>query len=258
MRVSIDPEGTEIGVIHDLVDFSGKKVLEVGSGDGRLTWRYADRAASVLALEPNSEKIDRAIDGMPEPLRSKVHFRVGDIADAELAQQAFDVAILSHSLCCIEKEGVVHALRRIHRSLQPEGVLLDLHPQPEPAGVEVWQGGRVERLGHLDQEEDMIDIFEARDRLDLVEEDGWYVTERRRFFDLLSHFPSAEDWLEYQAREEYTGVASDELLASAIRLLSTRDGEFVVREPIRGSLLKRLPRPGSDNPSPGFGALPGE
>lgn len=151
----------------------------------------------------------------------------------------------------------MHALRRIHRSLRPEGVLLDLHPQPEHAGVEVWQGGRVERLGDVGQEEDIRDILEARDRLDLVEGEGWYITERRRFFDLLSHFPSAEDWLEYQEREGYTGVVSEELLASANRLLATGNGEFVVREPIRASLLKRLPRPGSDDPSPGLGALPG-
>ncbi len=152
----------------------------------------------------------------------------------------------------------MHALRRIHHSLRPEGVLLDLHPQPEHAGVEVWQEGRVERLGHVGQEEDITEILEARDRLDLVEREGWYITEGRRFFDLLSHFPSPEDWLEYQAREGYTGMVSKELLASANRLLATGDGEFVVREPIRASLLKRLPRPGSDDPSPGFGALPGK
>lgn len=152
----------------------------------------------------------------------------------------------------------MHALRRIHRSLRPEGVLLDLHPQPEHAGVEVWQGGRVERLGHVGQEEDISDILEARARLDLVEGEGWYVTERRRFFDLLSHFPSTEDWLDYQEREGYTGVVSEELLASANRLLATGNGEFVVREPIRASILKRLPRPGSDDPRPGFAALPGK
>lgn len=98
MMVSIDPEGTEIEVVHDLVDFSGKKVLEVGCGDGRMTRRYADRAASVLALDSNAEKIQRAIDSTPEQLRSRVRFRVADIADAELAQEAFEVAILSHSL----------------------------------------------------------------------------------------------------------------------------------------------------------------
>jgi hypothetical protein len=124
--------------------------------------------------------------------------------------------------------------------------------------VEVWQRGRVERLGHVGQEEDIRDILEARDRLDLVEGEGWYITERRRFVDLLSHFPSAQDWLEYQEREGYTGVVSEELLASANRLLATGNGEFVVREPIRASLLKRLPRPESDDPSPGLGALPGK
>ena len=152
----------------------------------------------------------------------------------------------------------MHALRRIHRSLRPEGVLLDLHPQPEHAGVEVWQGGRIERLGNVGQEEDIRDILEARDRLDLVEEEGWYVTERRRFFDLLSHFGSTEDWLEYQEREGYTGVVTEELLASANRLLANGKGEFVVREPIRASQLKRLPRPGRDDPSAEVGAPSGK
>lgn len=100
MRFSIDPEGTEIGVIHELVDFSGKTVLEVGCGDGRMTWRYADRVASVLALDTNEEKIERAIGNTPEALRSKVRFMVADITDAklDLPQDAFEVAILSHSL----------------------------------------------------------------------------------------------------------------------------------------------------------------
>jgi hypothetical protein len=138
-------------------------------------------------------------------------------------------------------EGVVHALRRIHFSLRSEGVLLDLHPQPVHAGLEVWQGERVERLGRVEQEDDIKDILEARARLDLVERDGWYVTKSQRFFDLLSHFRSTEEWLKFQAREGYTGEVSDDLLASADRLLAGGDGVFVVREPIRASLLKRLP-----------------
>lgn len=98
MRGSIDPEGTEIGAIHDLVDFSGKKVLEVGCGNGRLTWRYAEHAAKALAIDPDQEKIQRAIDSTPESLSSKVRFQVAYIADADLADQTYDVAILAHSL----------------------------------------------------------------------------------------------------------------------------------------------------------------
>jgi hypothetical protein len=141
----------------------------------------------------------------------------------------------------------VHALRRIHRSLRPHGVLLDLHPQPEPAAVEVWHGGRVERLGHVDQKDDIREILEARGRMGEVEEDGWYATQRQEFFDLIAHFPSARDWQEYQAREGYSGGLSEELLASAHELMATRGGEFIAREPIRASLLRRLPRSGSDD-----------
>ncbi|HJQ95594.1 MAG TPA: class I SAM-dependent methyltransferase [Acidimicrobiia bacterium] len=100
MRVSIDPEGTEIGVIHELVEFAGGRVLEVGCGDGRLTWRYADQAASVLALDTSEMKIEQAIGSIPERLHSKVEFIVANITDAELElpEAAFEVAVLSHSL----------------------------------------------------------------------------------------------------------------------------------------------------------------
>lgn len=99
MTVSIDPEGTEISVIHELVDISGKTVLEVGCGDGRLTWRYAEQAASVMAIDPNENRIEQAIQSIPEALRSKVDFRVADITDdGDFPRDAFDLAILAHSL----------------------------------------------------------------------------------------------------------------------------------------------------------------
>ncbi|MGH8945867.1 MAG: hypothetical protein ACRDVL_06950, partial [Acidimicrobiia bacterium] len=71
-----------------------------------------------------------------------------------------------------------------------------------------------------------------------------YATERRRFFDLVVHFPSPDAWLEYQEREGYTGVLSEPVLASARRMLAPGGGDFVVREPIRASILRRCPRPG--------------
>ena len=98
MSSSIDPEGSEITVIHELVDFSGADVLEVGCGDGRLTWRYAEEAATVLAMDMNGEKIERAWEAIPDSLRSKTRFVGGDIGQVELSPDAYDVAILAHSL----------------------------------------------------------------------------------------------------------------------------------------------------------------
>ena len=93
-----DPEEVETRIIHDLVDFNGKDVLEIGCGDGRLTWRYADSAASVVAFDPDEEAIESALEDTPDGLQSRVELRVADITTIDLPEAAFDVAILSWSI----------------------------------------------------------------------------------------------------------------------------------------------------------------
>jgi 2-polyprenyl-3-methyl-5-hydroxy-6-metoxy-1,4-benzoquinol methylase len=100
MQIRSDPEKNEINSLLDLVDFSGKHVLEIGSGDGRLTWRYADAAAHVFAIEPFEEAFERATANQPERLLGKVelgHITFKDFA-ATIESETFDVGILSWSL----------------------------------------------------------------------------------------------------------------------------------------------------------------
>ena len=100
MTVRIDPEGNETDALFDLVELEGREVLEIGCGDGRLTWRYAGRAAHVTAIEPFEGSIARARErlretNLPVELRhvSFAEFASGTDADA------FDVTLLSWSLC---------------------------------------------------------------------------------------------------------------------------------------------------------------
>jgi ubiquinone/menaquinone biosynthesis C-methylase UbiE len=98
MGYAIDPEGHETRILHDLVDVRDKEVVEVGCGDGRMTWRYAAQARAVLALDPNEERIAQALASTPEALTPIVTFRVADIATVSLPAGAFDIALLSWSL----------------------------------------------------------------------------------------------------------------------------------------------------------------
>ncbi len=98
MAVTLDPEGAETEVIHRLVDFRTRDVLEIGCGDGRLTWQFADQAGSVLALDPKEAQIATATEQTPGGLKSKVSFKVADIRTAEVPENAFDVAVISWSL----------------------------------------------------------------------------------------------------------------------------------------------------------------
>jgi 2-polyprenyl-3-methyl-5-hydroxy-6-metoxy-1,4-benzoquinol methylase len=101
MAVLRDPEEAETQAIYELVDFAGADVLEVGCGDGRLTWRYAERTRSVLALDPDPAAIEQArasLAHLPEQLRQTVTFQVADITSADLPSEAFDVIVLAWSL----------------------------------------------------------------------------------------------------------------------------------------------------------------
>ncbi len=98
MAVLPDPEDTETKALHDYADFSGKRVLEIGCGDGRLTWRYAARAAYVIAIDPKAEDIDTALEECPAEWRDKIEFRVARLEDLILPAEKFDLALLSWSL----------------------------------------------------------------------------------------------------------------------------------------------------------------
>ena len=93
-----DPDGVEKKVLHDLVDFNNKNVFEVGCGEGRMTWLYADIAASVLGFDPDDEAICEAREQTPEHLGNRVEFRVADMMGIELDEDAYDVGILAWSI----------------------------------------------------------------------------------------------------------------------------------------------------------------
>jgi ubiquinone/menaquinone biosynthesis C-methylase UbiE len=98
MGYAVDPEGNETRVLHDLIDFDGKDVVEIGCGDGRMTWRYAGLARSVLGIDPNDERVTQASESTPALLKPVVTFRAGDVTSVGLPAKGFDVAILSWSL----------------------------------------------------------------------------------------------------------------------------------------------------------------
>ena len=98
MAVRLDPEEAETRVVHELIDFGGRDVLEIGCGDGRLTWRYAHEAASVLAIDPKESEVAAARESTPDSLKSIVSFQVADITSIELPESAYDLVINSWSL----------------------------------------------------------------------------------------------------------------------------------------------------------------
>ena len=101
MTIRTDPENNETRALLDMADFDGQHVLEIGCGDGRMTWRYADKAARVTGIDPSSKQIAQAKKDLPSHLQDHIEFQ--DIAFEEFTAvsppSTFDIVILSWSLC---------------------------------------------------------------------------------------------------------------------------------------------------------------
>ncbi|MCZ7669605.1 MAG: class I SAM-dependent methyltransferase [Chloroflexi bacterium] len=98
MTIRQDPENSELDALYKFAgSFAGKRVLEIGCGNGRLTFQYAAKTALVHAIDPSAKKIANAREKLPAHLQNRLEFWDAGIEDF-LATEKYDIALLSWSL----------------------------------------------------------------------------------------------------------------------------------------------------------------
>jgi 16S rRNA A1518/A1519 N6-dimethyltransferase RsmA/KsgA/DIM1 with predicted DNA glycosylase/AP lyase activity len=99
MTIILDPEHNESNALFNLpIAWTGISVLEIGSGDGRLTWRYADKVSRVTALEPDAEKHKTALAERPRGFEHVEFLNMGLGEFVKRNKEKFDLVLLSWSL----------------------------------------------------------------------------------------------------------------------------------------------------------------
>jgi ubiquinone/menaquinone biosynthesis C-methylase UbiE len=93
-----DPEGTELAVLRRFADVQGKHVLEIGCGEGRLTWRYAGDAGCVNGTDAKPEALKVAQSKRPGELERKTWFTAASAIRLPFAHEKFDIALMSWAL----------------------------------------------------------------------------------------------------------------------------------------------------------------
>jgi ubiquinone/menaquinone biosynthesis C-methylase UbiE len=96
MALFMDPAGAEIQALKKVANWRGKRVLEVGCGDGRLTLRLAKfNPSRIIAFDPDSKMIRTARRNLPEKYRERIEYSVGNAEHIKQLPNLFDIVVFS-------------------------------------------------------------------------------------------------------------------------------------------------------------------
>ena len=98
MSLQRDTDRNEIKFLRKFVDLKDKRVLEVGCGEGRLTWQYVNETRTTLAVDSDRDALRVARVDCPSAVADKVHLACADSIHLPFAKEKFDIAVLAWSL----------------------------------------------------------------------------------------------------------------------------------------------------------------
>jgi len=98
MSLQKDPEGFEKKILQKYAEFANKRVLEVGCGEGRLTWKYAGESNLTVGFDPDHDALRIARADSPPDLQKQVYFAQASASHIPFSKETFDIAILAWSL----------------------------------------------------------------------------------------------------------------------------------------------------------------
>ena len=97
MTIQKDSEQNETKYLHKFAEFAGKRVLEIGCGEGRLTWQYAKETRSTSGIDPDPDALRVARIDRPSDLEDKVYFSRAMSEQLPFSKETFDITLLAWS-----------------------------------------------------------------------------------------------------------------------------------------------------------------
>jgi hypothetical protein len=140
----------------------------------------------------------------------------------------------------MEPAGMVHALEKIHRLLEPDGRLIDIHPTGDPPPIAIRIGQQTAIVGRMKETDDFVEYAQASDALAQVVRRGLFALEREGTFEFVTYADSASEWREYLAKEWKDAILDSVVAAKVEELLSVPepDRELILREQVRIARLR--------------------
>ena len=124
-----------VTTIETVISLQGLDVLEIGCGDGRRSAQIAARCKTLVAIDPDQEKVNEATSRQIPNAR----FAVGTAEDLSFDDQTFDVVIFSFSFHHVPTAQMEWAITEALRVGRPSSHLIFIEPSGLGAFYETEQ-----------------------------------------------------------------------------------------------------------------------
>ena len=138
-------------------------------------------------------------------------------------------------------ERMVHALETVHSLIKPGGLLIDIHPGPDKAWVEVRVNGKDYFLDVVEETDNYIEYRQANQALAEIQKRGHFSVEAPGKFIFIIHADSMNEMREFLSANWKDAILSDSLDGKARDYFSkaAESFEILIRQEILITTFKR-------------------
>jgi SAM-dependent methyltransferase len=216
-------------VVREVLEVRGKRVIDVGCGDGSLVRLLAGEGARITGIEPNPKALDKA---RAEPPVADEAYVEGVGEHLPFDDGSADIVVFFNSLHHIPAAGMAPSLAEARRVLKPGGTVFVCEP--------VAEGPHFELMRPVDDETEVRALAHRALReapgLEMAEEFTYDAEVRRKDFESLRERHILID----PRRAAIFDEKEAELRALFDELGERRDdGYTYFRQPMRVNVLRR-------------------
>ncbi len=123
-------------VLTTSIELAGKRVVDIGCGDGSMVRLMTRHGAKVFGIEPNAQQLEKA--HAEKPAGDEIYHQ-GGAEDLPFEDDSIDVAVFFNSLHHIPADSMAMALKEALRVLKAGGILFVSEPLAEGSHFDLMQ-----------------------------------------------------------------------------------------------------------------------